>query len=48
MRDADFAMWFQVGAAAMTAVVLIGCVWTWVGIWRDEKKWKEGGNEPER
>lgn len=40
MSDAEFAMWFQAGAAALTAVALIACLWSLVGMWRDEKKWK--------
>lgn len=40
MSDPEFAMWFELGAAVVTALVATGIICTAVGIWRDEKTWK--------
>lgn len=40
MSDAEVSMLFQLGAVVLTAVAVTGIVCTFIGGWRDEKKWK--------
>lgn len=44
MAADELAMWCELAAVFLTAVVGTGIIWTAVGIWRDKKTW-EGDEE---